>query len=112
MSRKDPVYNRGFEDGQQSVLCDPIGWGYFKASEQERYRDGYQAGKQSTFHTRRKEAKLTIISALRIVVQVQKEYKIGSSEVLAGLAKIYLNYNYYHASQQCKQAAAALRGNY
>lgn len=109
MERKDPIYNRGLEDGLLKAEFDPVGWGFIDVDERRRYSRGYQAGKNLAFKTKRAEAKKTIVSALRIIVELQHEYRISPTEVLTGLSTLYLRYNFYHAAQECRHAAFRLR---
>jgi hypothetical protein len=59
---------------------------------------------------RRKQARQTIVSALRIVRDIQRDYRFPTSEVVKALARLYLNIGFYdsfrwlnYASQQIKK---------
>lgn len=44
---------------------------------------------------RRRQARQTIVSALRIIRDIQQTYRFSTSEVVRALAQLYLNIGYY-----------------
>lgn len=60
---------------------------------------------------RRRQARSTIVSALRIIRDIQQMHGFRTSEIIGAFAKLYLNAGYYGSFRWLDYAAKQIRSD-